>query len=186
MRQKRFIFKNCKSNLIVKIMALKKNQLIFIVEDNQVYNKLLTEYLGKQGYSNVKSFFSGEECVEAIKKGAAPEVVIQDYFLENMNGLEVLKMVKKLKPEAEFVFLTNNESMEVAVNTIKYGAYDYIIKDKITLDKVIDRIQKISKYKTLKRNNKQIRQMMMLFAFVVFLIVLFAFLYFVIDIFGVN
>jgi DNA-binding NtrC family response regulator len=167
-------------------MALKKNQLIFVVEDNQVYNKLITGYLSKQGYSKVKTFFSGEECVNAVEKGEVPEVVIQDYFLENMNGLDVLKKVKKLSPESEFVFLTNNESMEVAVNTIKYGAYDYIIKDRVTLDKVVDRIQKISKFKTLKRNNKQIRQMMVLFTVVVFLIVLFAFLYFVVDIFGVN
>jgi len=166
-------------------MALKKNQLIFVVEDNQVYNKLLTEYLSKQGYSNVKSFFSGEECVEAVKNGKGPEVIIQDYFLENMNGLDVLKKVKQLNPEPEFVFLTNNESMEVAVNTIKYGAYDYIIKDKITLDKVIDRIQKISKFKTLKRSNRQIRQAMILFVIFIFLVVVFAFLYFVIDIFGV-
>lgn len=167
-------------------MALKKNQLIFVVEDNQAYNKLITEYLNKKGYSNVKNFFTGEECVEAVKKGKVPEVIIQDYFLENMNGLDVLKSVKKLNPESEFVFLSNNESMEVAVNTIKYGAYDYIIKDRITLDKVIDRIEKISKFKTLKRTNKQIRQMMILFTVVVFLIVLFAFLYFVIDIFGMN
>lgn len=167
-------------------MAKKNNQLIYVVEDNEGYNKLLTEYLKKQGYANVKAFFSGEECVKSIEKGDVPEVIIQDYFLENMNGLDVLKKVKKVTPESEFVFLTSNENMEVAVNTIKYGAYDYIIKDKITLDKVIDRIEKISKYKTLKRNNKQIRQMMMLFTFVVFLIVLFAFLYFVIDIFGIN
>ena len=167
-------------------MALKKNQLIFVVEDNQVYNKLITQYLSKQGYTNIKPFFNGEECVKAVEKGEVPEVIIEDYFLENMNGLDVLKKVKKLSPETEFVFLTNNESMEVAVNTIKYGAYDYIIKDQVTLDKMIDRIQKISKFKTLKKNNKQIRQMMMLFMLVVFLIVLFAFFYFVIDIFGIN
>lgn len=167
-------------------MAAKKNFLIYVVEDNKVYNKLLTEYLNKQGYENIKAFFSGEACVSAIQKGDNPDIVIQDYFLEEMNGLDVLKKARKLSPESEFIFLTNNESMEVAVNTIKYGAYDYIIKDQITLDKVIDRIQKISKFKTLKRTNKQIRQMMILFSVVVLLIVIFAFLYFVVDIFGVN
>lgn len=167
-------------------MVAKKNFLIYVVEDNKMYNKLLTEYLNKQGFKNIKPFFSGEECVKAVENGDVPEVILEDYFLENMNGLDVLKKVKKLSPESEFVFLTNNESMEVAVNTIKYGAYDYIIKDRVTLDKVVDRIQKISKLKTLQRNNKQIRQMMILFSVIVFLIVLFAFLYFVVDIFGVN
>ena len=167
-------------------MAAKKNFLIYVVEDNKVYNKLLTEYLNKQGYKNIKAFFSGEECVSAIQKGDEPDIVLQDYFLEEMNGLDVLKKVRKLSPESEFIFLTNNESMEVAVNTIKYGAYDYIIKDKVTLDKVVDRIQKISKFKMLKRTNKQIRQAMILFTIFVFLVIIFAFLYFVVDIFGVN
>lgn len=167
-------------------MAAKKNFLIFVVEDNKVYNKLLTEYLNKQGYKNVRAFFSGEACVSAIQKGDEPDIVLQDYFLEEMNGLDVFKKVRKISPESEFIFLTNNESMEVAVNTIKYGAYDYIIKDKVTLDKVIDRIQKISKFKMLKRINKQIRQAMILFTIFVFLVIIFAFLYFVVDIFGVN
>lgn len=167
-------------------MAARKNFLIYVVEDNKVYNKLLTEYLSKKGYSNVKYFFTGEDCVKSIQQGDKPDVVIQDYFLEEMNGLDVLKKVRKLNHESEFVFLTNNESMDVAVNTIKYGAYDYIIKDKITLDKVVDRIEKISSHKKLKRTNKQIKQLMIMFTIFIFLIILFAFLYFVIDIFGVN
>lgn len=167
-------------------MAAKKNFLVYVVEDNKVYNKLLTEYLNRQGYKNLKSFFTGEECVKAVKEGEKPDVVIQDYFLEEMNGLDVLKKVRKISPGSEFVFLTNNESMEVAVNTIKYGAYDYIIKDKATLDKVVDRMQKIANVKRLKRNNKQIRQAMILFTVFVFLVIVFAFLYFVVDIFGVN
>jgi len=167
-------------------MAKKKNFLIYVVEDNQVYNKLITEYLRKHGYSNVKAFFSGEDCVKAVKSGEVPDIVIQDYFLENMNGLDVLKKVKKLNDDSEFVFLTSNESMEVAVNTIKYGAYDYIIKDKVTLDKVVDRIKKISSVKLLKKTNKQIRQAMILFVIFIFLVVVFAFLYFVVDIFGMN
>lgn len=167
-------------------MAIKNNLFIYVVEDNQVYNKLITEYLIKQGYQNVQPFYSGEDCVKAIEKGNVPEIIVQDYFLEGMNGLDVLKKVKKIHPQTEFIFLTSNESMEVAVNTIKYGAYDYIIKDKVTLDKLLDRIQKISKFKALKKSNKQIRQMMILFSVIVLLIVIFAFLYFVVDIFGVN
>jgi DNA-binding NtrC family response regulator len=175
-----------KTNLNDEIMATKMNQLIYVVEDNQVYNKLITEYLKKQQYTNVKPFFSGEDCVKSIEKGETPEIIIQDYFLENMNGLDVLRKVKKLNPEPEFVFLTNNESMEVAVNTIKYGAYDYIIKDNITLDKVIDRIGKITQLKSLERRNRLIQKYMMFSTVVIFLIIIFSILYFVVDIFGVH
>jgi CheY-like chemotaxis protein len=49
-------------------MSEKKNNLIFVVEDNKMYNKLIVEYLSKNKFSNVKPFYSGEECVEAIQK----------------------------------------------------------------------------------------------------------------------
>lgn len=167
-------------------MAVNNNLLIYVVEDNQVYNKLIVGYLNKQGYKNVKSFLSGEECLKAINKKKGPDIVLQDYFLDGINGLDVLKKVKKVNPESEFIFLTNNEGMEVAVNTIKFGAYDYIIKDKVALDKIVDRIRKISKVRALKIANKQIKKAMIWFSFVVLAIVIFAFLYFVVDIFGVN
>jgi DNA-binding NtrC family response regulator len=122
--------------------------------------------------------------VSAIEKGAKPDIILQDYFLEKMNGIDVLLKVKKISPSSEFVFLTNNDSMEVAVNTIKYGAYDYIVKDKITLDKVVDRIQKIRKVKALESRNKQIKMAIMLFLGAIFLVVLFSVLYFIFGWFG--
>lgn len=159
-------------------MAAKFNNLIFVVEDNTVYNKLITEYLKKQNFTQVKPFFSGEECVKAVEGGEFPDIVIQDYFLEKMNGIDVLQKVKKLSPKSEFIFLTSHDNIEVAVNTIKYGAYDYIIKDKVTLDKVVDRIQKIRKVKLLEKQNKQIKMFMILFGIVIFIIVVFFMFYF--------
>jgi DNA-binding NtrC family response regulator len=167
-------------------MADKKNNLIFVVEDNKAYNKVITEYLEKHNYVNVKAFFSGEECVEAIKKGEEPDIIIQDYFLEKMNGIDVLRKVKQTNPRAEFIFLTSHEDMEVAVNTIKFGAYDYIIKDNITLDKVMDRIKKISHVKLLERKNREIQKYIYMASGIIGLIILFAILYFVFDVFGMN
>ena len=53
-------------------------------------------------------------------------------FFQNV---EVFKRVKKLSPKTDFIFLTANESTEVAVSSIKYGAFDYIIKDEVALAK---------------------------------------------------
>ena len=167
-------------------MTMKMDNLIFVVEDNEMYNKLIVEYLLKHNFVNVKAFFSGEECVDAIKNGAAPDIIIQDYFLQKMNGVEVLRKVKQINPDPEFIFLTSHEDMEVAVNTIKFGAYDYIIKDKITFDKVMDRIRKIMRVKTLEKKNREIQKYIYMASGVIGLIVLFAVLYFVFDIFGMN
>jgi DNA-binding NtrC family response regulator len=163
-----------------------KNSLIFVVEDNKVYNKLITEFLSKHQYTNVKPMFSGEECVKAIKGGEVPEIIIQDYFLEKMNGVDVLRQVKKISSVPEFIFLTSHEEMEVAVNTIKFGAYDYILKDKMAPEKVMDRIRKITRLKHLERRNKEIQKFIYMASGFIFLVIVFAILYFVFDIFGMN
>lgn len=100
--------------------------------------------------------------------------------MEDMNGIEVLKKLKKISPKAEFIFLTGNESTEVAVNSIKYGAYDYIIKDDVALDKVNDKIVKIIKLKDLENKNRQIKKSILLTSMGVLIIVILSILFFVI------
>jgi DNA-binding NtrC family response regulator len=163
-------------------MSAKKNLLIFVVEDNKIYNHLVSEFLKKKKIE-IKSFYNGKECLSAVKDGEIPDIIIQDYFLEDITGIEVLKQVKKISHKTEFIFLTGNENMEVAVNTIKYGAYDYIIKDELALDRVVDKIHKIVKLFELEKKNNQIKKAMIGFLVVVVVLVIFAILYFVADIF---
>lgn len=153
-------------------MAAKKSRLMYVVEDNKVYNRIVTEYLKKNGYDNVQSFYSGFECFQNLKRGNYPEIVLQDYTLDDMTGVEVLRKVKEVSPKTEFIFLTANESMEVAINTIKYGAYDYIIKDEVALKKVISKVQKINVVLDLNEKNKQIRKFTIIFLAVLVLLVL--------------
>ena len=167
-------------------MAVKKDHLIFVVENNKVYNLMVTEYLKKQNFTNVKAIYSGEECVEKVEKGEKPEIVIQDYHLDGINGIDVLRKVKKINPKTEFVFLTSNENMEVAVNTIKYGAYDYIVKDKMALDKVVFKILKIIKMIKLENKNRQIRKVMIISSIVVGVIIIASILLFVVNIFNLR
>lgn len=127
--------------------------LIFIVEDNTVYNKLVVSYLRSQKFTRVESYLTGEECLNNINK--RPDVIIQDYLLDGMNGIEVLKATKKLYPETEFIFLSGQDSVDVAINSMKYGAYDYIVKDQMALKKMVDKINKIISVKELVKSNKR-------------------------------
>jgi DNA-binding NtrC family response regulator len=127
--------------------------LIFIVEDNTVYNKLVVSYLRSQKFTRVESYLTGEECLKNIHK--RPDVIIQDYLLDGMNGIEVLKATKKLYPETEFIFLSGQDSVDVAINSMKYGAYDYIVKDQMALKKMVDKINKIISVKELVKSNKR-------------------------------
>ncbi|QGY43136.1 response regulator [Maribellus comscasis] len=163
---------------------LEENEyLIFVVENNKIYNRLVTEYLKRNGFPNVKSLVSGEECVQTIEEGIKPDIIIQDYSLDGINGLEVLKQVKKISPHSEFIFLTSNENMEVAVNTIKFGAFDYIVKDKLALEKVVYKMRKITSMFKLQKKHGQTRKVMYFFLAMVAFLVILAFFYFVIGVF---
>ena len=168
-------------------MDIKKSLVIYVVEDNKIYNKLVCEHLKKQGFQKVTPFFTGKECIEKVTKGQIPHIVIQDYYLDDMNGIDVLQEVKKYNQRIEFIFLTANDNLEVAVNSIKYGAYDYITKDSdIALQKVVNKIEKVYKIFELQKRNKVIKQAMVISVIILVLIVLFAMLHVLFDAFGIK
>lgn len=168
-------------------MGANKNLLIYVVEDNKMYNRMVTEFLKKQGFKRVKPFLCGKECIKTVKGGESPDIVIQDYFLEDINGIDVLLNVKKLSKASEFIFLTANENMEVAINSIKYGAYDYIVKDNdLAFKKVLNKIEKISKLLLLQHRNRVIKIAMIAALCVLVLIILFTGLHAFFNAFGLQ
>ncbi len=142
-------------------MQNRTDPLIFIVEDNQVYNKLIVNYLHSKKFNRVESFLSGEECLKKISQ--KPDIIIQDYLLEGIDGIEVLKATKKTYPHTEFIFLSGQDSVDVAINTMKLGAYDYIVKDQMALKKMVDKITKIIAVQKLVKNNKRYKTGIALF-----------------------
>jgi DNA-binding NtrC family response regulator len=138
-----------------------KNPLIFVVEDNQMYNKLVVSYLKTSKFTNVESFLSGEEALKNMDKN--PDIVIQDYLLEGMTGIEVLIKAKKSNPSVEFIFLSGQDSIDIAINSMKYGAYDYIVKDQMALQKLVNKINKINSVTELVKTNKRYKIGVVLF-----------------------
>src|ERR1035437_2820607 len=138
-----------------------KNPLIFVVEDNQMYNKLVVSYLKTNKLTNVESYLTGEEALKNMDKN--PDIVIQDYLLEGMTGIEVLIKAKKTNPDVEFIFLSGQDSIDIAINSMKYGAYDYIVKDQMALQKLVNKINKINSVTELVKSNKRYRVGVVLF-----------------------
>jgi len=138
-----------------------KNPLIFVVEDNQMYNKLVVSYLKTNKLTNVESYLSGEEALNNMSKN--PDIIIQDYLLEGMTGIEVLIKAKKTNPNVEFIFLSGQDSIDIAINSMKYGAYDYIVKDQMALQKMVNKINKINSVTELVKSNKRYKIGVILF-----------------------
>ena len=110
---------------------MKQVKTIFIVDDDQMQSSMLQDYLSKYSTFDVHIFNSGEECLKNISLD--PQIVFLDYNFDKaginaMNGIDILKEIKALKPAAEVVMISGQDRIDVAVNTMKYGAFDYIVK----------------------------------------------------------
>lgn len=134
-------------------MSKKKHPIIFIVEDNKAYNKIVEHHLNLNGYPNTYPFASGEEALKQLY--LKPNIIIQDYKLQGMSGLNVLQRVKKVLPNTEFIFLSGQDNIEIAVNTVKYGAFDYILKTETALQRLIQKIDTITNFQQLKRSKQK-------------------------------
>ena len=112
---------------------------VLIIEDERVLAKNLTTYLAREGYE--------AEAVESGREGLAridsfhPDMVLLDYSLPDMNGLEVLAALRASRNRTKVIMITGHGSIEVAVQAMKEGAYDYLSKPvalgeiKLLLDK---------------------------------------------------
>ena len=169
------------------VMKKGRNLLIFVVEDNKLFSRLVCEFLSKESFKKVVPMYSGKECLDRIKAGEKPDIVIQDYHLEDSTGIAVLQAVKKRCKDVEFIFLTANEDLEVAVNSIKFGAYDYIIKsNEVALKKVVYNIEKIARMIELRKKNSFIQKVMYVTVFAFFVLAVLSVLHQVFDAFGLK
>jgi two-component system, OmpR family, response regulator len=107
---------------------------VFLVDDDKMFLTSLHHQLKEMFRSKTKiqSFSTGEECLKHLKE--KPDIIILDYYLDGkykdaMNGLEVLKKIMQVDSGTKVIMLSGQEKMEVAVDTIKHGAYDYIVKN---------------------------------------------------------
>jgi DNA-binding NtrC family response regulator len=130
-----------------------KDVLIFIVEDDPTFNKLIETHLKKAGFKNIMTFNNGEDCVANIHE--KPAIILEDFDLgEGMNGLDVLKKVKSIDPQIEFIFLSGQDDVHVAVEIMQNGAFDYVVKDQAAKDNILSRISKVLKIKGLIKDKR--------------------------------
>lgn len=119
-----------------------KNPTIFIVEDDIAFSKLTEKTLRTAGHNNIKIYPTGENCIDDLSN-SAPDIVLQDFEMPGINGIETMKKIKEIYPDAEFLFLSGQSSIKVAVESLKQGAFDYIVKDEAAQHNVKQKISKI-------------------------------------------
>lgn len=128
-----------------KKMETLQSPKIFLVDDDPFFAAMYEQYLINQGYTDVTVLNNGQDCVNRLIEN--PEIMFIDYSMELINGLDLLKKIKRFNPDIYIVFVSAQEDIEVAVNALKYGAFDYIIKgekDRERISSVLRKIKNVS------------------------------------------
>jgi two-component system, OmpR family, response regulator CpxR len=99
---------------------------VLLVDDEREFVEVLSERLATRGF-HVNIAFSGDEALEAFQE-ADPDVVILDVLMPGRDGIETLQEMKRLKPLAEVIMLTGHGTRETAIEGMRLGAYDYLMK----------------------------------------------------------
>lgn len=102
------------------------NQKIFLVDDDAFSREIYHQHLQNMGCTQVQVFENGTDCLDALT--AEPRVIFLDHRMDILNGVDVLKKIKRFNPNIYVVFLSGQDNIRVAVNSLKYGAFDYIVK----------------------------------------------------------
>lgn len=121
-----------------------QNMKLFLVDDDAFSLHLYHQNILNLGYTDVKIFENGMECLNNLNQ--KPEVVFLDHNMDNLTGFEVLKKIKRIDPNIFVVMVSAQENMKTAVDALKYGAFDYIIKgdnELLKIENVLSRIELI-------------------------------------------
>ncbi|AHW59736.1 DNA-binding transcriptional response regulator, NtrC family, contains REC, AAA-type ATPase, and a Fis-type DNA-binding domains [Draconibacterium orientale] len=133
-----------------------KNIKIFVVEDDEWYRRLLVHNLSMNPDYEIQAFGTGKESLNNLHE--LPDVVTLDYRLPDMKGLEVLKQIKAINDDIQVILISEQDDIEVVVDLLKHGAYDYIVKSKDIRERLLNTVNNISKEFKLKDEIRSLRQ----------------------------
>jgi DNA-binding NtrC family response regulator len=114
---------------------------IFVLEDNEWYNKLLLHHLSLNPDFVVKSFFTGTELLDCLQEN--PDVITLDYRLPDFAGEEMLRKIKEFNSGIEVIVISEQSEIETAVELLKMGAYDYFVKSEDIRERLLNAISHI-------------------------------------------
>jgi len=126
---------------------------LLIIDDEEGIRKVLTLSLENDGY-DVSAAAGGEEGIELFKK-ESPSIILTDIKMPGIDGIETLKKIKELNPDAEVIMITGHGDMDLAIEALKLDASDFLnkpIKDEalsVALRRATERIvikQKLKAY----------------------------------------
>ncbi|MBS1488455.1 MAG: sigma-54-dependent Fis family transcriptional regulator [Bacteroidetes bacterium] len=129
---------------------------IFVVEDDPTYTKYLQYVLGLNPDFDTAFFSKGLDCLNQLHK--KPAVITLDYSLPDMAGEKVLKAIREYDPNISVIVISAQEKIGTAVELLKLGAFDYIIKDEEAKDRILNAIKNARNKSSLIREIDRLKE----------------------------
>ncbi len=126
---------------------------ILVVDDESLMREFISESLQAQGYE-VECAENGARAIE-LMAGEAYDVVLTDYKMPKITGMDVLRKAREKMPDAKVVIMTAYGTVENAVEAMKLGAFDYITKP-FSVDEVIILVRRAIEFKSLQVENRRL------------------------------
>jgi diguanylate cyclase (GGDEF)-like protein len=141
---------------------------IVVVDDEPSLRALLEELLGDAGY-RVQTAASGEAALEIVRGGDV-HVVLTDIRMGGMNGIDLIRHVRATCPDTEVVVMTSHASVQTAIEALRLGAYDYLVKPfedleavgtmiRRTIDKVALKLENRMLLESLRKKNDELEEL---------------------------
>jgi DNA-binding NtrC family response regulator len=128
--------------------------IIHIIDDEPIIHEVLSQLLTSEGYE-VELSSSGEEALEK-HSSQAYDLILLDLLMPGLDGIEVLKGIRKIDPQAVIIIITAYASVESAITAMKMGAYDYIQKP-FKHDELLITIKRALEHKSLQEENIRLK-----------------------------
>ena len=137
-------------------MAGQDNLNIFVVEDDEWYCDFLEYNLKLNEDNSVKKLHNAKDFLSELHEN--PDVITLDYSLPDMDGEKVLQKIMDYNKDISVIVISGQEDISTAVQLLKEGAYDYIVKNEETRDRLFNLLNNIRKNKELKKEISQLQE----------------------------
>ena len=167
-------------------IMLEDSRHMFVIDDDPVQTEMIKDYLKDRYIFELKTYENGELAMPDIIK-LKPEIVVLDYHLSSnnpqaKNGVEVLKEIKQASPTTKVIMFSAQDNINIALDSMRNGAYDYIIKGETAFNKMENTVNRLGEMHKLEAvNTAQKRTILFLVIFILIIIALGVLYYFFKD-----
>lgn len=140
-----------------------KNMYILLVEEDHFYASMISGFLKKEGFGQIKHIDNSIDCLLQVYDEVTPDLVIMDARLGRVNGVEVIEKLLRHKPGLKVVILTGESNGKRITQSVQNAVIDIIVKDELIFDRLMPHVRIIHSELINSRKNRPVSNLLVSF-----------------------